>query len=52
MDQTRENGQKLIIASEKKDSIAIMSATEYGKLENGIKDKDFFYAGEFFRGFI
>ncbi|MCL4362523.1 MAG: HAD hydrolase-like protein [Candidatus Parvarchaeum sp.] len=30
-----------IIASEKKDSIAIMSATEYGKLENGIKDKEF-----------
>ncbi len=30
-----------IIAAEKKDSIAIMSAAEFGKLENGIKDKEF-----------
>ncbi|MGC8533168.1 MAG: hypothetical protein ACP5MV_00865 [Candidatus Parvarchaeum sp.] len=30
-----------IIASEKKDSVVIMSAVEYGKLENGIKDKEF-----------
>lgn len=30
-----------IIAAEKKDNLAIMSATEYGKLENEIKDKEF-----------
>lgn len=30
-----------IIAAEKKDNMAIMSAAEYGKLENGIKDKEF-----------
>ena len=30
-----------IIAAEKKDKITIMSAAEYGKLENEIKDKEF-----------
>ncbi len=30
-----------IIATEKKDTVAIMSAAEYGKLENEIKDKEF-----------